>query len=273
MPEFTYNPATGQGEQTHGGQPVNISSKSDSAHSEANGLGSLEEVQEHQLQQAARNLSRRANLEHNASHTSNEDVDRGNVNPQIAATEQLLMETQQKLHRSTSPVEQARLAAEAEKLAATLVQAQEQGLDPTLQTEVATEDIGQAMRAELGDEVVDGALHFAADNFERETNQELNRIFEEGEAHEIHGAVRGLQLLQKNPDWIGSEASALDPGQVGELCSQYGNTIGSQIAQYSLQLEQGTIKKSQVVAEVMRDPSLGKAIFHAAANGLISIHI
>ena len=54
MPECTYNPATGQGEQTRGGQPVNISSKSDSAHSEANGLGSLEAVQEHQLQQAAR---------------------------------------------------------------------------------------------------------------------------------------------------------------------------------------------------------------------------
>ena len=54
------------------------------------------------------------------------------------------METQQ-VAQIDFTVEQARLAAEAEKLAATLVQAQEQGLDPTLQTEVATEDIGRAL--------------------------------------------------------------------------------------------------------------------------------
>ena len=275
MPEFTFNPDTGQGEATHnGGQPLNIPQGTDSAYSAEQGLGTLEEVAESKLQRAAQSLARRAEQRHSSTHTSLEDIDSNNVSPQIAATEQLLLETQQRLHRATSPVQQAQLAAEAEKLAATLVQAQAQGLDPSQTNEVGSEDVGVAMRAELGDEVVDGALQFAANSFDQETNVALNQIFEEGQAHEIQGAVRGLQLLQKNPQWIESEqASALAPAQVGELVSQYGEDIGNKIAMYSMQLEQGTIKKSQVVSQIMRDPNLGRAIFSAAAKGLISIHI
>ena len=86
--------------------------------------------------------------------------------------------------------------------------------------------------------------------------------------------MRTAQILQMHPDWISDgDAAPIDAGITGDLVAQYGDAIGSQISQMSLQIAQGSMTRGQAIKQVMADQNLARALFDAASKGLISIDI
>lgn len=239
-------------------------------------LGSPEAIADSRLTASAQGLARRAAMHQATQATSDQDIADGVSDPNVAATEQALQAVQQKLHRSTSPVEQAQLAAQAEQLAGQLVAAEQSGEVPAVEAELGqidSEDIGQALRAEFGDEKVNSVLASAAENLSPDAAKYFNAVFESGNDADISTAFTALKDIQGNPEIVTSQPTALDQSQIGDFVEAYGEQTAYKIQDLNIGLVQGTYTQAQAVKKAMVDPELRQALMDAARRGQLKLNM
>lgn len=265
--EFTFDGATGQAVQTRGGVPME--QHFDNALSEERGF-SLDEIERHQLDSTASNLARRAQQDHYQRGITDQDLDEGSFNYRQAELEGLLQQVQAKLYASTSPVEQARLAREAEAIATELVQGRAQESPEDFNDE---ESIEAAIKSELGPEVEE-ILNFAAENLSTESSEGINEILESGDDAEKKTAFNTLQKLKEHPEAFHTDRSewvGLYQEQVDRLSEVVGPEVANDIHTLSHAIAQGVTSPAEVMRLASKDPALLRGLMEGTRQGIFRL--
>ena len=273
MPEYTYDPVAGTSVETRGGRAVNV--EGESAFVAEKGFGTIEDYQDHQLEQTAKGLSRRS-LERTAVYrTTDEDIDQGTYNPELVAIEEKLQNVQQQLMRSNNPLEQARLATEAESLASQLVNGRlAEGSDPTIDpNEGDGNSFEDQVRAEMGD-LASQILQNAADNLPEESSAHLNELLSDSDELVKKTTFRTLEQFQKHPEAFVTDRSQyanFNDSTVSRINEIAGPTVGDQICILNAALVAGHTTPAQVMKLAAKSPHLLRGLMDCAKAGVIKI--
>ena len=273
MPEYTYDPVAGTGVETRGGKAVNV--EGESAFVAEKGFGTLEDYQDHQLDQTAKGLSRRAQERAATYRTTDQDIDEGTYNPELVAIEEKLQSVQQKLLRSTNPLEQARLATEAEALATQLVSGRLAAEDPTIDpSELDGNSFEDQIKAELGDRVNE-ILQHAADVLPAEAVEEFNQeVLNDQDPLIKKAGFKTLEALQKRPECFNTDTESWSPltsDQVSRISEEFGPQRAEEIKAISYAVASGHATPAQALKLAAKDPGLFNALVQGAARGYYKV--
>lgn len=231
-----------------------------------------QEANERLLDRAAANLTRRSREQYVTGMTSDEDLDRGTVNPANAYLETKLQEVQLALHRSTNPSEQAVLSAEAERLAAELVNGRSADL-PAEEARVSqsNEEIDVEIKEILASSW-DKAIATAQEVFDSEKITEINDELLSNEDPMVRkAAAYSLKELASNPEAVTTERVALQQNQVDDLRERYGDATADAINTISQAVAAGITSGTDAFKLVSRDPKLLGALLQEVRSGRMRI--
>ena len=270
--EITYIPGEGAVE-TRGGVPVNRT-LSAAQGSQESAFGSLEEYQENQLANTALGLSRRAQTALSLENTTDQDLDQGTFNASAAALEQRLQQVQNLLYYSTNPVEKSQLAQEAEQLASQLVSQRFTGAED-IGSPDEVESYGEAIRAELGSDVVNEVLANAADVLASAAVDEFNEdVLNDADPLVQKAGFKTLQQLKDNPQAFATDRSEwhpLDTDTVDQLAEAFGEQRAAEIQAISYAVAAGPKTPAQALKLAAKDPGLFQALVRGAQEGYFKL--
>ena len=262
MPEYTFNPATGQSEETRNGAPIEgITEPSLQERSDA--------VQANLFRQTSQHLADRA-FRKSQGVATDETPGLGTLK-----TELKLQQVQQQLFEigDTDPTKSALLQHEAQQLAELLTTGTVSSpADAVSETDSPEETFADAIRAEKGSEAVDATLQWAADNLDSGASEVLNEVFE-GEHAEV--AYEALERMQANPEMVGSgETTPIDQAEVNQLEDLLGAEAAHTIATLNAALVAGKASKGDVLGLAMSTPNtVGRWLMQAAEAGIIRLSL
>jgi hypothetical protein len=267
MPEYTYDPLTGTASETRGGRSIYTSI---TAATEEQSLGSREEIERAQQERTASALARRASVNQRTAGTTDQDLDEGTFNVASANLELQLQQVQQRLYHSTNPAEQAKLAHEAEELAAQLVGARAVE-DPARYED--EQSIQQAIREEMGPRAAE-VLANAADNLSEESTSQLNEILSSDDELTVRTSMQVLEGLKDHPEAFSTDRSSwntISQDQFSQLVDLVGAENANDIQTISAAIASGVATPAEVLKTVSRDPVLLKALITGAQAGVYQL--
>lgn len=271
MPEYTFDPAAGEAVETRGGQPTNTRPGSESAFVEEKGFGTHREYEEAQYDRTAAGLAQRAERERLQRGLTDQDVDEGTYSYERAQLEETLQVIQQKLHRSTSPVEQAKLAFEAEAVAAKLIGVR-QDEAPT-SDQLSEDDFADAIRAELGDDVNE-ILANAAEVLDSGTAEEFNQVLSSDDKQAQKLAFNTLKAVKSNPEAFHTSREGrvgMNNEQLSRLTESVGAEVANDLHTISHMMAAGKLSTAQALATVAKSPAHLRALRTGVDAGIFKI--
>ena len=257
MPEYSFNPVTGQGEAV--GRSADSAPPSAQEQSDVNQQRSFNNTANHLSERAAQKAG-----------TDAQQFGGGDLEVEIK-----LQEVQQELHRRTNgqlahdPLRVLQLEALATQLAASLVGESTAPAEP----EPLVED------QESNDEILDiypnfrETLQFAADNLPNESAAEWNTFLQSDNKHERQCAAAVLDEFQKNPDSFTTAPTPLSEADVAAIESELGAEAAHEVITVNAALAAGHASPQDVMSLAMKSPSLYRSIKQLASKGLISISL
>lgn len=252
--EIQYDPSTGSANIVQRGsnnQPVDPE------------LPTLEEINQRQLNTAAKGLGQRAAKAHQASAGDTEKFD----------AETKLLEVQAAINREENALKRESLIAEAEKLAASLVGGTPEPLkapgEPS--REEAKDQWFQEYRNTNPD--IDEALEYAGSVMGEELAPAFNELIESDDEEVRVGALRTVQHLRKDPNsFISAEDSTgISETTEAEIAQEYGTELAHAVSVLGNGVASGAISSQQAIATASKDPRLLNVLYQLASSGRIRI--
>ena len=226
------------------------------------------EANDRLLDRAAANLQRRAEEKYLSSRTTDEDIDKGTANPQVAYLEEKLQEVQARLYRSTSPTEQAVLSAEAERLAAEIVTGRREDLPAEEARNTETDaDFDLELKEILADSWSQAVETMQA-KFSDEEIENFNSDILASEEKEVRKAgAYALKELAQRPDAVTSERVGITDAQRDDLTERYGDDTANAIHVLSHSVAQGLVTPTQAFATAAKNPRVLQALIMESRSG------
>ena len=211
MPSFTFDPSANGGQ----GEAVPTSSLRGE---EEKPTFTQDQLQAGHHKEVAQNLRKRATDRALMSHkATDEDIDRGSFDPQMAVAEQQLADLQMKLSMETDPTQKSILAAQAEALAHSIVT----NTDVRDSEPDVTAKAGNEMEELVNDKLqgrTQEVLQHASDNLDEESIEGFNNLINEGDQELTVNTIEMLQQFQEKPEYFSTEAAtALDLSELNPI--------------------------------------------------------
>ena len=231
-------------------------------------FGTPEQIQEHGLNQMAAGLGRRAQLQHDLTGITDEDLDSENFDPQQAKAESLLNEAIANASKATNPADRMRWSAEAEKLAAALV-----GHQHGKQIEALPEEGDTFEELNNAGEDVQGVLGYAGEAFSDATIAELNPILTGKDKVLAKDTFAFIKYHERNPEWFVDPAQMgeFDQAQIQEIAEQYGDITAKTLEITALALKEGQITPTEMLRTLMKRPDIKRNVVSMLKSGQIVI--
>ncbi|MDC0277456.1 hypothetical protein OAK87_00610 [bacterium] len=222
----------------------------------------IEEIENHQRDTAARGLAQR-------HREQDEQQDDSNLGLQIE-----LNRVQQKLYRNeySNSIEELALIQEAEKIAAQIVGA-------TSTQEGAVAPSNQQTRAEWEQEYLNANpevqedLAYAAGTMGAALVEDLNSNLDSEDELERTTALDVVKNLRKTPEYFASrqDSNGISPDVEASIAAEFGDEVASQISILGNSLAQGLIKPSEAIRTASGNVNLLRALTEGARKGLFRI--
>ena len=271
MPEVTFDGASGEASLVRGfngaipqqQQEENTDRISNSA----------EELENHRVDVAAKGLGDRARQADFIGGVSDEDYDKGTFNASLADLELQLREVQSKLSHSDSPLEKARYAAEAERIATQLVTGNANNpIAPKKQVEEGS------VREELEGTGVDiqSALDNAGEVLSDESLTAFNTLLASKDRSEQAVAARMLNKLRTTPEHFNTDIKnhqVIDDSLARDISKEFGDDVAHALQTLSLSVANGICTPAEAIRLNMNNNKLAKATKTLLQRGTIKLTV
>ena len=230
-------------------------------------LPTLEEVNQRQLNTAAKGLGQRAARAHQSSAGDTDKLQ----------AESTLLELQRELSRESDPLKQRILLAKCESLAGGLVgdpaepmTVQENIDEVPTSTDDKDEWFAQYKDSNPG---IDEALEYAGSVMGEELAPAINNLIESDDEEVRVGALRTVEHLHKNPqNFISAEESdGISEQLEAEIASEYGESLAHAVSVLGNGVASGTISSQEALRTASKDPVLLNTLYQLASSGRIRI--
>ena len=268
--EVQWDSAAGQASIVRGGSgPEPIQAEPES------GLGTIDERTEFIFDNAGRGLADRARLAESTRGISDEDLDRGSFDASLADLELSLQEIQLKQHRAQSPVEQARWAAKAEKVAARLIAGNQQIPDKAKESEPKEELTVEQELKESGVDI-EASLANAGEVLSDDSMQAWNELLGSKERGDQIMAAKMMQNLRTDPSMFETDLSkyvAMDDALAAEIAASYGADIAKDLQLLSISIKEGVCTPAEAYRLHQRNDRMAAAVNQLMRAGKVIMPI
>ena len=254
-----------------GVQPAGVESV-DPGSSEVNYQQVLDGAEQRSIDNAERNLSRRAEEKLGFGMNNLE------VESQLQAVQKQIYDLQN--GGNVDHLKMMQLQAQAQLLAERAVAGgfdqddfdDRFGDDPNYETDY---DAKADLFGKYGQDGVESTLNWAANGgISTEVAEAFNNALSANDESSTQ-AFEALRQLQNNPEYVNTdehESIGLDLGIANELAEQFGKP-GQQLAAISHAIATGKCTRAEAAQMVLRDPAISQAAFVAARQGLITLSL
>ena len=250
MPEYTFDPSTGEGVEVGRGPQQQQT---------------YEEVQEQHHQKAAQNYQRR--------HASEATPLTGD--PEL---ESRLVKLQSQLNDpNLNYAERLQLESLAYQIAGRLSGGDETDGGEAILNEAPTitDNSVEEYSRQLAEEGTHNEdLQFAAEHFDTEVSEAINTALDEAtDPTQIQSAMGAISQIRKNPDWIGQgeEVTSISNTAYQEIAESFDAETADAIRIINENLVAGNISKGEAMKTAMKSPRVLNALLSAAQSGLITL--
>ena len=226
-------------------------------------LPSLEEINQRQLNTAAKGLGQRAARAHQSSAGETDNLQ----------AESTLLELQRELSNETDPLKQQIILSKCEALASGLVGGKPEPLkapgEPS-QEEAKDEWFEQYKDTNPG---IEDALNYASTVMGNDLIEPLNDLISSDDEEVRVGALRTVEHLHKNPqNFISAEESdGISEQLEAEIASEYGESLAHAVSVLGNGVASQTISSQDALRVASKDPNLLNVLYQLASSGRIRI--
>lgn len=248
----------------------------DSAASEVQGLASQEEVALHRESVTAKNLANRAAEEYVTGGTTDEDLDNGTYNAEVAAKEERLAAIQAQLYKASSPAEIAQLEQQAFALANEIVTGRAADLPSVAEDEFESQqEFDDEVKQVLGEDW-ERAISAAQERFSEEEITTINdELLSDSDPLVRKAAAYGLKELVNNKEAINTSrenAQGIAETYLGDLTERYGSDTADKINTISQAVLHGHTTSAAAFKLVARDPKLLGSMLQEVRSGRMKLN-
>ena len=217
----------------------------------ADNNASIDEIQTHQLKNAAANYAQRA---HNTATPDGSDLE--------------LINLQARLSRSTNPLEQMQLEQQINQMASSLVG------QPLPVKETPRQSSKDVVLGEYGQEAYQKTMDWAGDNLSDSVAASINEVLQSNtdDAVVAFQGLKELSSLGENAFIDPEDIQPLEQGLSNELVSRYGEA-GEHLVTLTEAMAQGVATPAEAMKLAITNPKLRAAAIDAARAGLIALPI
>ena len=271
MPEVQYNGDSGEATLTrgfNGAIPKQQQTEDTSRISNSN-----EELENHRIDVAAKGLAERQRKEDFIGGISDEDYDAGHFSASLADLELQLRDAQQKQSRAVSPVEKAKYAAEAERIATELVTGN--AAEPQASKKAPEEG---SVRQELEGSGIDvqAALENAGDVLSDDSLTSFNNLLASKDRGEQTVAAQMLHNLRSTPEQFNTNIEnhqAIDDALAADIANEFGADVAKDLQVLSLSVKNGVCTPAEAIRLNMNNSKLAKATKTLMKRGTIKLTV